>query len=73
MPVLVGTFSYLLWGTCHGTQDLKYYDDIKYILPWIYNNVPKSETCEFGRELQDKRKKKISNNIDNIYNNRISE
>ena len=56
VPVLVGTFSYLLWGTCHGTQDLKYYDEVKDIVDWIYTHVPKSETCQFETTLKDNRK-----------------
>ena len=56
VPVLVGLFSYLLWGTCQGVQDLKYYDDIQAIVPWIYKYVPKDETCQFGTKLEDHRK-----------------
>ena len=56
VPVLVGVFSYLLWGTCYGTQELKYYDDVKEVVPWIYKYVPEEETCTFGPNLIDHRK-----------------
>ena len=56
VPVLVATFSYLLWGTCHGIHDLKYYEEVEEIIPWIYKFVPKHETCEFGTRLKDNRK-----------------
>ena len=51
VPVLVGVFSYLLWGTCHGSQEPKYYGRIKSITDWIYKYVPKEQTCVYSDKL----------------------
>ena len=53
VPVLVGVFSYLLWGTCHGTQEPKYYGRVAPIKDWIHQYVPIEQTCEFSTSLID--------------------
>ena len=53
VPVLVGVFSYLLWGTCHGTQEPKYYGQVTSIKDWINQYVPLEQTCEFSSLLTD--------------------
>ena len=35
VPVLVGVFSYLLWGTCYGSQEAKYYTRVLSATEWI--------------------------------------
>ena len=56
VPVLVGVFSYLLWGTCHGSQEPKYYARVSSITDWIYQYVPKEQTCEYSNKLENHRK-----------------
>ena len=54
--MIVGVFSYLLWGTCHGAQSPKYYGKIVPIINWIKQYVPENQICEFSDELKDNRK-----------------
>ena len=56
VPVLVGVFSYLLWGTCHGSQDPKYYVRVNSITDWIKQYVPEDQICEYSSSLDDHRK-----------------
>ncbi|XP_071747792.1 uncharacterized protein [Lepeophtheirus salmonis] len=44
-PVLVGVFSFMLWGTCLGRQEPPFYGRVKTKLDWIYQYVPKNEVC----------------------------
>ena len=53
VPVLVGVFSYLLWGTCHGAQEPKYYGQVASIKDWINQYVPIEQTCEYSTFLSD--------------------
>ena len=49
--------SFLITSRDIGVQyDLKYYEEVEEIIPWIYKFVPKHETCEFGTQLKDNRK-----------------
>ena len=56
--MLVGVFSYLLWGTCHGTQNPKYYGKVSAVTDWIKKYVPHEQTCQFSHELKNNRKSK---------------
>ena len=53
VPVLVGVFSYLLWGTCHGAQEPKFYGQVASIKDWINQYVPIEQTCEYSIFLTD--------------------
>ena len=56
VPVLVGVFSYLLWGTCHGSHSPKYYGRVVPITDWIKQYVAQNQMCEFSDVLKDNRK-----------------
>ena len=53
VPVVVGVFSYLLWGTCHGAQEPKFYGQVASIKDWINQYVPIEQTCEYSKFLTD--------------------
>lgn len=55
VPVLIGVFSFTLWGTCHGTQEPAYYGQVSAFNDWIYQYVPKNNTCSFSNVLHDRR------------------
>ena len=45
-PVLVGLFSFLLWGTCRGKQEPSYFTRVQhYMESFILKHVPRNETC----------------------------
>ena len=54
--MLVGVFSYLLWGTCHGNQNPKYYGRVSAITDWIKQYVPEEQICEYSDKLKNNRK-----------------
>ena len=56
VPVIVGVFSFLLWGTCHGAQSPKYYGKVAPITDWIKQYVPENQICEYSKDLKDSRK-----------------
>ena len=43
--VLLGVFSYILWGLCGGPRDLAYYVNVEHNIDWIFQYVPKNSTC----------------------------
>lgn len=52
-PVIVGVFSFLLWGTCRGRNDPSYYLRIMdYMDSFIFKYVPKNETCMVSAMLE---------------------
>ena len=55
VPVLVGVFSFLLWGTCHGSQNPKYYGRVSSVVNWIKKYVPEEQICEYSNELSNHR------------------
>ena len=67
VPVLVGVFSYLLWGTCHGSRDPKYYVRVSSVTDWIRKYVPKEETCEYTSSLQDHSKLTYNESINKFF------
>jgi len=45
-PVLIGIFSFMLWGTCRGRQEPSYFTRINhYVDSFILKHVPRNETC----------------------------
>jgi hypothetical protein len=45
-PVLVGLFSFLLWGTCRGKEEPSYFTNVEaYMDSFILKYIPKNETC----------------------------
>ena len=44
--VLLGVFSYILWGVCGGPRDLAYYVNVEHNIDWIFQYVPKNSTCK---------------------------
>jgi len=55
VPVLVGVFGYILWGTCHGNQNPKYYGRVSPITDWIKQYVPEKQICEYSNKLINNR------------------
>ena len=45
--VLLGVFSYILWGLCGGPRDLAYYVNVEHNIDWIFQYVPKNSTCRW--------------------------
>jgi len=45
VSVLVGVFSYMLWGTCRGRHEPSYYGKVLEFLPWIHKYIPKEDVC----------------------------
>lgn len=64
IPVIVGVFSFTLWGTCHGSQEPAYYGQVSSFTDWIYRYVPKIDTCSYSDRFHDRRQKKPNRNID---------
>ena len=44
-PVLVGVFSFMLWGTCQGEDEPGYYGRISHSVDWIQKYIPSNELC----------------------------
>jgi Trypsin len=45
-PLLVGLFSFMLWGTCRGKNEPSYFLKVKpYMENFIFKYIPKNETC----------------------------
>jgi len=49
-PVLIGVFSFMLWGTCRGRHEPSYYGRVRDYLDFIYRHVPKEEVCTSADE-----------------------
>ena len=45
VPVQIGVFSYVLWGSCKGNQDPGYHQSLEHSLDWILKYVPEKEVC----------------------------
>ncbi len=45
VPVLLGVFSFLLWGTCQGRAEPAYYGRVDRGLPWILRYVAQEDLC----------------------------
>lgn len=52
VPVLVGVFSFLLWGTCYGAQEPAYYGRVLGIADWIHKYVDPNDTCVVSAETK---------------------
>ncbi len=48
VPVLVGVFSFMLWGTCSGREEPGYHGDVEALLRWIEKYVDRDEMCRYG-------------------------
>ena len=46
--VLVGVFSFMLWGTCRGRAEPSYYRRVEDSIQWLTKYVPQGEVCEVG-------------------------
>ena len=45
VPVQIGVFSFVLWGSCKGNQDPGYHQSVEHSLDWILKYVPEKEVC----------------------------
>ena len=55
-PVLVGIFSFLLWGTCRGRNEPSYFSKVKaYMDNFILKYIPKNETCIVSTKVISKK------------------
>jgi secreted trypsin-like serine protease len=53
-PVLVGVFSFMLWGTCIGRNEPGYYGRVSDHLEWINQYIPKNQVCTFSTKFKDR-------------------
>ena len=52
--VLVGVFSFMLWGTCRGRAEPSYFVRVEDNLQWVRKYVSPGEVCEFGKVFMKK-------------------
>ena len=49
VPVQIGVFSFILWGTCQGVAEPGYYGRVKLFREWIKKYVPEEEICWYSK------------------------
>ena len=54
-PVLVGVFSFMLWGTCTGANEPAYFGRVSDHMDWINMYVPRNEMCTYGTSFKDRK------------------
>ena len=47
--VLLGVFSFMLWGTCRGRDEPSYYVRVEDNVQWLMKYVSREEICEVGK------------------------
>jgi secreted trypsin-like serine protease len=52
-PVLIGVFSFMLWGTCIGRNEPGYYGRVSDHIEWIHRYVPKEEVCKYPSKFKE--------------------
>lgn len=55
IPVLVGVYSFMLWGTCIGQNEPGYYGRVKHYINWILEYVPKDQVCIYSDKFVDRK------------------
>ncbi len=61
-PVIVGLFSFVLWGQCHGRHEPAYINKVQFLADWIRLYISDEELCWIGadgRPVTDKNYKKV--------------
>ena len=46
IPVQMGVYSFMPWGTCTGTHDQSYFGNVVKYLDWIFQYVPEEQVCK---------------------------
>ena len=48
VPVTIGVFSFVLWGTCQGEAEPGYYGRLRPFTDWVKRYVPEEEVCWYS-------------------------
>ena len=46
VPVQMGVYSFMPWGTCSGAHETGFFADIPQFLDWIFQYVPEEQVCK---------------------------
>lgn len=49
IPVQMGLYSYMPWGTCTGAHEPSYFGAVAMFLDWIYQYVPEWQVCKAAK------------------------
>ena len=46
VPVQMGVYSYMPWGSCSGAHETGFFADVPQFLDWIFQYVPEDQVCK---------------------------